>query len=396
MIDSSITLHYNDQALKDSPYHVFEKKSLNGRIICRYILDNQQSNALDRAAEAIVKLLRDNKILCETFTIEPLHSLATEIGKKFYLIINDKAVSLSIERNFPFDAQLVYKDYFTGILLKEPVKCTQGHHLEKSLAQIWKQKKDTCPAGEHPIGDLVVDQELQENIKNYLEQKKEKEQKDQDFVNSHNLLQLTTFVQQQQITALAAHKKLDPYLMASVLPKLILKLGVLHISFFTAKYLVKESSKKVVEAVAKKIPYVCLVFGLGMGLYRFNKGKKGRGIGEIASGIANLIPGIGTVISVAIDTSLASYDVYEIKNQCLVINLKLEEAYKYFGLNPETNYTEHDVDSVFYKRSLLLHPDKIRSLMTNFGTNYTEELFNELTRTLNSSKELIYKSKGWS
>lgn len=63
----------------------------------------------------------------------------------------------------------------------------------------------------------------------------------------------------------------------------------------------------------KMIPGVGAILGLVFGIQRFSKGDVVGGLGEIASGLVGLIPGVGTVISMAIDSALMIRDFSNIK-----------------------------------------------------------------------------------
>lgn len=62
-------------------------------------------------------------------------------------------------------------------------------------------------------------------------------------------------------------------------------------------------------AVLKKIPGIGAIAGLLFGIKRFSDGDTVGGIGEIASGIASLVPGYGTAISMALDAALIFRDL---------------------------------------------------------------------------------------
>ena len=66
---------------------------------------------------------------------------------------------------------------------------------------------------------------------------------------------------------------------------------------------------KVGKQLLKKIPGVGLIMGVLFGIQRFKSGDIFGGLGEIASGIASTFPGVGTAISLAIDSVLLLRDV---------------------------------------------------------------------------------------
>jgi uncharacterized protein YcbK (DUF882 family) len=78
------------------------------------------------------------------------------------------------------------------------------------------------------------------------------------------------------------------------------------------KGLVKEGAKglgKGAKIALKKIPGVGAILGLLFGIQRFREGDVVGGLGEIASGVASIFPGVGTVVSLGIDALLLFRDV---------------------------------------------------------------------------------------
>ena len=63
------------------------------------------------------------------------------------------------------------------------------------------------------------------------------------------------------------------------------------------------------KSIGKKIPGVGLIIGGLAAADRFKSGDNLGGIGEIASGVASLVPGVGTAISLGIDALLMGKDV---------------------------------------------------------------------------------------
>ena len=85
----------------------------------------------------------------------------------------------------------------------------------------------------------------------------------------------------------------------------------------------KAATKGTGKSLLKKIPGVGLLAGLGFGAMRaFNGDWKGA-LGEVASGAASTIPGVGTAASMAIDAGLAIRDA---KNAVEAEKQKLEES----------------------------------------------------------------------
>lgn len=76
-----------------------------------------------------------------------------------------------------------------------------------------------------------------------------------------------------------------------------------------AKGLTRILAKGAGKSLLKKIPLVGLAAGIGFGVSRLMKGDIAGAVGEVASGAASTIPGLGTAASVAIDAGLAARDV---------------------------------------------------------------------------------------
>ena len=70
----------------------------------------------------------------------------------------------------------------------------------------------------------------------------------------------------------------------------------------------KVAGKGAGKALLKKIPGIGLVAGLGFAAGRLMKGDALGALGEVASGAASLIPGIGTAVSTAIDVGMIARD----------------------------------------------------------------------------------------
>ena len=70
----------------------------------------------------------------------------------------------------------------------------------------------------------------------------------------------------------------------------------------------KIAGKGAGKALLKKIPGIGLVAGLGFAAGRLMKGDALGALGEVASGAASLIPGIGTAVSTAIDVGMIARD----------------------------------------------------------------------------------------
>lgn len=84
----------------------------------------------------------------------------------------------------------------------------------------------------------------------------------------------------------------------------------------------KTAGKSVGKSLLKKIPLVGLITALGFGAERFLKGDFLGAAGEVASGAAATVPGIGTAASLAIDGALVARDAYKENNVTPIENEK--------------------------------------------------------------------------
>jgi hypothetical protein len=75
------------------------------------------------------------------------------------------------------------------------------------------------------------------------------------------------------------------------------------------KGLAKMGGKFLGKSLLKKIPIVGALAGIGFGLSRLAEGDVLGAAGEVASGLAGTIPGVGTAASIGIDTALAARDM---------------------------------------------------------------------------------------
>lgn len=88
-----------------------------------------------------------------------------------------------------------------------------------------------------------------------------------------------------------------------------MKLGGKGAAKLGAKGALKLGAKGIGKSIAKKIPGIGLIAGLGFGIDRLMKGDMLGAGGEVLSGLASLVPGIGTAASVGIDAALMARDI---------------------------------------------------------------------------------------
>lgn len=89
---------------------------------------------------------------------------------------------------------------------------------------------------------------------------------------------------------------------------------------------IKAGAKMLGKTALKAIPGVGLIAGAGFAIDRFMKGDMLGGLGEAASGIVSLLPGLGTAASIAIDAGLAARDIAKDAQQEVKEDKKTEAA----------------------------------------------------------------------
>lgn len=89
--------------------------------------------------------------------------------------------------------------------------------------------------------------------------------------------------------------------MKGVADKMLLKTG--------GKSLLKLGGKALGKSLLKKIPVLGAVAGIGFAIDRLIDGDYVGALGELGSGVASTIPGLGTAVSTAIDAGLIARDV---------------------------------------------------------------------------------------
>lgn len=151
-----------------SPY--VEADCRGGKVF-KYKLDLKSSDPINRAASTVKALLTDHPDLIPTFSLES-SLLLSEIEQNTYLIINGRAVCLAPQKLAPGSAQRELKDLgLSENLLKEPIKCSKGHPLEKSRVEFWiKREPKLCPYRSHPeewSDPIEIDEETTDALAAY-------------------------------------------------------------------------------------------------------------------------------------------------------------------------------------------------------------------------------------
>ena len=86
-------------------------------------------------------------------------------------------------------------------------------------------------------------------------------------------------------------------------------LGKKIVSQIGGKTIAKVAAKGVGKSLIKKVPLLGAVAGVAFGIERAMKGDWLGAIGEVASGVASTVPGVGTAVSTGIDAALIAKDI---------------------------------------------------------------------------------------
>ena len=405
-------LPFNDRALNFSPFEAYKQHTVAERTICKYLLSETSDDSLKKAASAINQLVKDNGHFCATFSLTRERIIAL-LRTKPYLVINGSAVSLTSVRDTESCSNPNFKDkYFTEALIKNPSRCPRGHSFERDLALIWKkQKGDVCPAGPtHTIGALAVDEDLKHDITAYRTAQESVQQRDrevadalqrQQLLNAASRLEIAQL--QRQLPDLPSLKTQLPLLLAAT-GKVTIKLGgktvcktggKLAAKLFT-QTATKAGAKAAGKTAAKAVPFIGLLIGLGLGLYRVHKGQYLAAVAEIASGAVAMFPGPGTAASVAIDLGLAGHDAHVAyaeasgngSNEGVVDLLPLAYALIGIDLQQTPNPTKAEVDASYRESMRIVHPDGAID-------GAVQDDLTRATQLINEAKDTIYAINNW-
>ncbi len=376
-----MAVQLNLQALTNSGYKAAPVVTVGQRVVHRYTLqDTRSEDQVTRGANAVRQLIQDNQSLCPTFAMNDDIAFKQMVKKCIHLVINQLAVCLSDKpKATNVDPKYVDK-YFSESLPKEPVQCSQGHILEKAYAQFWHARfNGNCPAnalGQHAIGQMIIDTELQHDINTIEQDRKETEQKEEENVNRAKVASLRSEM------ALSHRTKLNTTRIVCGSGKIVVKIA----TELTLKYGGKFVTAGTFKVVSKWIPGVSLAVGISMGIYRFSQGQWVSGLVEMVSGGVACIPGGGILASMAIDAGLLIYDANNEGDVVLAPNL--EQAHKFIGLDydPNVRPTKEAIIAAYHQQSKLIHPDKLSSL-----GEYSQEQCSQLQQMLNDSKEALLK-----
>jgi hypothetical protein len=93
------------------------------------------------------------------------------------------------------------------------------------------------------------------------------------------------------------------------------KVGVKAAEKTGVKLATKTLGKAGLKSLVKKLPLIGALAGIGFGIQRAMEGDYLGAAGEVASGIASTVPGVGTIVSAGIDVGLAGRDIAKAQNR---------------------------------------------------------------------------------
>ncbi len=418
---ADIVLPYNDRALlRDEPYTPIDIVNLGDRVIVKYLLSAPNWTSIDRAVEVIQTLLRDNpEFLCATF---PMETLRDEITRKPYLTINGRAVSIS--EDFA-EEDVSYRDCFTEALIIDPIRCDEGHIMERDRAQLWIARNgqgNICPFGNHLITSLQVDPMRARDAMLHRRAALQAAAERDSLMLQQRLASLQARVIEVVARLVQEHESVAVRSIAGGVLKIGIKGGIIAAQFVSkeiakkateiaakelAKVAAKEIGKSIAEEAGKKIeklvPGISVPIGIGLACHRFYHRQYVRGVGELISGATPLIPFWGQGISLGIDAVLLTADISETflspssqtasdQPTSQVVPFDLAGAYKILGIRPTANPAQDrmEVDDSHRWFYALTHAEELGSISEEWRL-----IMGVGAAAIENARQTIYQAKGW-
>tara|TARA_B100000287_G_C20674716_1_gene794763 strand:- start:6383 stop:8506 length:2124 start_codon:yes stop_codon:yes gene_type:complete len=148
------------------------------------------------------------------------------------------------------------------------------------------------------------------------------------------------------------------------------------------KALTKTATKSAGKSLLKKIPGVGLLAGLAFGAGRLMSGDWKGALGEVASGAASTIPGVGTAVSAAIDVGLAARDVNNAtqETQANVEAIEQETGEQLDNIQSSEVSTRMAERQALKLKNVTLAEDTIQKIIDGFGTQLNASMDREQSR----------------
>jgi hypothetical protein len=373
-------------------YCYIKTLNLNNRAIHSYLLKNTEQNTIQCAKAAITSLLQKPTLYIATFDQQLSDD---QIKNNPYLTINGKAICLSEQGHYT--KQKFADMFFSCALLKEPIRCSQNHILEKERAEFWSQNNGgNCPRGNHAIDKIEVDEDFQDEITVYLDKHNDADDeiKACEFYNACSKMEIKQKEDNATKNAEIAKKNAIQTKKVTILAgegtsKVVIKLAV--------PLLEKNLSEEIQKSIFKKFPVVSVAFGVVAGSYRYlYLGDTEGAVAEVASGVLACVPVYGTGLSFATDFLLLGRDLKIAYDKAQLVDSKLEkpidldvkEVLESLNLDPYKLITKAEFDEEFKKIIAVAHPDKEES----------SELGEERTiraQQMLAYRDMIYKHYKW-
>lgn len=381
-----------------------------------FIINDTHEPTLNSAVASIQKLKTANPQLCFTFSIEA-SDLKSELQVCHFLTLNRDVVSIS-EGWAPAATKIKFIDQLSRSLMREPVKCTQGHFFEKGRVVIWAQHNKTsncfCGDSAHELftapltsaDELKVDRELKATIQRYKKEletelaerkqlvKTQAKQAEKIAAQASKIDQQQSEIAAQRSEVAAQKSKIEELeseqaqhreVLAQTTRPLIQP--VLPLAGGIVKVGLKLTLLQVLPAALKAfklIPGLSAIIGVGLCAYRCSqiwkryqsqpenfwvyiwKNEKleiAKSFGELASGGVAFIPVVGTFVSAGIDSVIAMTDgiqIWQAKkgHNDAVRELELEEVDAHEALGVPVGASNKEIDGAYRRVASVVHPDK--------------------------------------
>ncbi len=375
--DSRESLNLNLTALEGSGYRAADAPfpRIGSTRVYRYIFQGSGSKeGVSKGADAVRQLIRDNQALHPLFNMNDTESFSDMIKNCIHLVINRQAVCLS-DQPKATDVDPKYMDtYFSESLLQEPVQCSKGHNLEKKYAEFWKSHVSAkCPvdtSGQHDIGSMIVNVELQE-LKRIEDNYVGLQEKNKKILE---LLKLNSLYAE---IAVADRMKANTFEIKTDIGKLVAKMEA---------ELILRCSENVLSAATLKIASQCITggslgLGIALGFYNFSQGQWKRGCIEIVSGGIGFIPmGEALLASMVVDLGLLIADATD---EGFVVEPNVEQLHKLMGLDYplNSNPKKEELIAAYKQQRSLLDPQKWKGM----DAFYQENQFAQMKKILKDS-----------
>lgn len=379
-------IELNLTPLKTSPYIPQEERSRGQTKIYRYVLRDTTTDSVRQAVECITNLLKQNPLLIFVSPSNKGENLSDKVTSCHYLVINGKALCLSKRNKADENLEFSCKDtFFSEADIKYPIQCSNGHRFEQTYIRNWVEGtgNDICPYifPTHSVGILQVDpiiqEEHQSKINNYYRDKKEKEKVNQKIEEIQTNCQMQAIAINQLLEGRSPSRTFE------------IAGGTLKVGFKA----VKEGGESFLQMSGRKIPFISVIVGIICASYRAYQGYETqnsaeyyKAFGEILSGFIACLPGVGTAVSMGIDSTMLAHDTYEIFFTKDKVQLTLESAHAVLGIPMEKGkqISRQYIEGKYREACRRFNPNQLYKNLNN------EEL-KESQAMINNAKEMLLK-----